>query len=230
VTINEAFNNSVGYYDSWIRKAIPGYDLLFGAARDLLPFTADSTVAVLDLGAGTGLFAKQIFDHYPNSRFVLWDVADKMLDVARERFRDHPDRFRYVVNDYRNLRDAGKFDLVISSLSIHHLVDREKRELFRRIYEILNVSGLFINIDLIKGPTRFLEELYCRNWYAQMKLAGATDAEIEAGIERRLTYDREALLEDQLLWLKEAGFVDADCAYRNFKVGLFVAMKRMHSR
>ncbi len=230
VAIDEAFNKSVSYYDSWIRKATPGYDLLFAAARDLLPFPGDAALQVLDLGAGTGLFAQQILERHPASRFVLWDVADKMLDVARERFRDRPEQFRYVASDYRTLRDAGKFNLVISSLSIHHLADREKRELFRKIYEILQVSGLFINIDLIKGPTRYLEDLYCNNWYDQMRLAGASEEEIQAGIERRLTYDRDAHLEDQLQWLREAGFTDVDCAFRTFKVGLFVAMKRIHSR
>lgn len=230
MAIHEAFNSSVSYYDSWIRKAIPGYDLLFAAARDLLPFAGDTALHVLDLGAGTGLFAKQILDQYPASHFVLWDVADKMLDVARERFSSQPDQFSYVVRDYRSLRDAGKFDLVISSLSIHHLVDREKRELFKKIYDILQVSGLFINIDLIKGPTRHLEEVYCHNWYDQMRQAGASEEEIQSGIDRRLTYDRDALLEDQLLWLREAGFTDVDCSFRTFKVGLFVAMKRIHSR
>ena len=153
-------------------------------------------------------------------------MAGKMLDVARERFRDFPDQFRYVAADYRTLADAGSFDLVISSLSIHHLDDREKQELFRQIYGVLRQPGVFINIDLIKGPTPYLEEFYCSDWYEKMRRAGAPDEEIRAGIERRLAYDRDALMEDQLRWLREAGFSDADCVYRNYKMGLFLGMKR----
>ena len=59
-----------------------------------------------------------------------------------------------------------------------------------------------------------------------MRRAGAPDEEVRAGIERRLAYDQDALMEDQLRWLREAGFSDADCVYRNYKMGLFLGMKR----
>jgi tRNA (cmo5U34)-methyltransferase len=226
VAIDDAFNRTVAYYDEWIRKAVPGYDDLFAVAKELIPFRPDDPVDILDLGAGTGLFSLQVLERCPRGRFVLWDVADKMLETARGRFHDFPDQFRYVADDYRNLGDAGSFDLVISSLSIHHLADDEKKELFRNIFGVLRQSGLFINIDLIRGPTPFLEELYCRDWYEKMRRAGAPEEEIRAGIERRNAYDRDALMEDQLRWLREAGFADVDCVYRNYKMGLFLGMKR----
>lgn len=62
----------------------------------------------------------------------------------------------------------------------------------------------------------------------KMRWAGASEDEIRAGLERRLAFDREALLEDQLRWLREAGFEDVDCVYRNFKMGLFYGKK--HTR
>jgi tRNA (cmo5U34)-methyltransferase len=226
VAIEEAFNKSVEYYDRWIRKAVPGYDDLFAIAQELIPFAPDAPIDVLDLGAGTGLFSRQVLEKCPRGRFVLYDVAEKMLDVAQERFRDYPDRFRYVVDDYRNLRASECFDLVISSLSIHHLVDDEKRKLFGGIHGVLRDGGVFINIDLIRGPTPSLEEFYCANWYEKMRRAGASEDEVRAGIERRLAFDREAPLEDQLRWLREAGFADVDCVYKNFKMGLFLGMRR----
>ena len=226
MAIDEAFNNTVQYYDDWIRKAVPGYSDLFAIAKELIPFASTDSIDVLDLGAGTGLFSQQVLEKCPKGRFVLYDLAGKMLDVARERFRAAPDRFRYVTADYRSLADAGSFDLVISSLSIHHLDDREKKDLFRQVFEVLRKPGVFINIDLIKGPTPYLEEFYCSDWYEKMRRAGAADEEVRAGIERRLAYDQDALMEDQLRWLREAGFIDVDCVYRNYKMGLFLGMKR----
>jgi tRNA (cmo5U34)-methyltransferase len=225
MAIEQAFNETVEYYDCWIRKAVPGYEELFAAALELIPFPPDQPVDVLDLGAGTGLFARQVLERCPLGRFVLWDVADRMLDMARQRFRDRPGQFRFVVDDYRNLGNAGSFDLVVSSLSIHHLEDNEKRELFRRIHDILRDRGVFINIDLVRGPTPLLEEFYCNNWFEKMRLAGATEEEIRAGRERRNAFDRDALLDDQLRWLNEAGFAHVDCVYRNFKTGLFLGVK-----
>jgi len=226
MAIDDAFNSTVDYYDQWIRKAVPGYDDIFAAALQLIPFRPDDPVRVLDLGAGTGLFSYQALDRCPKGRFVLWDVADRMLETARERFRDFPDQFSYVADDYRRLPETESFDLVISSLSIHHLSDDEKRDLFRRIHGVLTTPGMFINIDLVKGPTSFLEDLYNRDWYDKMRQAGATQDEIESGIQRRNAYDRDAFMEDQLRWLREAGFTDSDCVYRNYKMGLFLGMKR----
>ncbi|MBP1751943.1 MAG: Methyltransferase type 12 [Geobacteraceae bacterium] len=225
MAIDQAFNMTVEYYDGWIKKAVPGYEALFAAAMEMIPFAREAAIDILDLGAGTGLFAGQVLEKCPQGRFVLWDVAGKMLDVARQRFRDYTDRFRYVENDYRTLQDVGSFDLVISSLSIHHLEDHEKRALFRRIYESLREGGIFMNIDLVRGPTSNLEEFYWENWLEKIRKAGAPEEEIRAGVERRQAFDRDAFMEDQLRWLREAGFADVDCVYRNFKMGLFYGAK-----
>ncbi len=223
MAIDQAFNETVEYYDGWIRKAVPGYDELFSAAKELVPFGPEESPDILDLGAGTGLFSAQVLEKCPSARFTLWDIAGKMLEVARQRFRGRPEQIRYVVDDYRNLHGAGNFDMVISSLSIHHLEDTDKRELFRSVRGILREGGIFINIDLIRGPTPALEDFYWRNWLEKIRRAGAPEEEIQAGIERRQAYDKDATMDDQILWLRQAGFVEVDCVYRNFKMGVFYA-------
>ena len=226
MAIDQAFNATIDYYDNWIRKAVPGYDEMFAIARELLPFPEGTEIDVLDLGTGTGLFSRLVLGKYPRGRFLLVDVAEKMLDVARERFRDQPGQFSYRVEDYRSLREEGSFDLVISALSIHHLADAEKRTLFARVHGALRDGGIFLNIDQIRGGTPALQKLYCDTWLTKVRAAGASEEEVQAGIERRLAFDREATLLDQLRWLGEAGFADADCVYKNYLMGLFYALKK----
>ncbi len=227
-SIGEAFNETISYYDEWMRKALPAYDDLFGTAVDLVPYPRNAAIEVLDLGAGTGLFAKHILDAFPNARFTLVDVADKMLDTARARFAAQPEQFTYVVADYRDVVSvaAGSdFDLVISSLSIHHLEHAEKRTLFRGINDVLRPGGAFLNIDQVRGETDPLRQLYWSHWLERVHANGATDEQIAASVERRTTYDRDASLAEQLAWLTEAGFVDADAVYKNFFVAVFYARK-----
>ena len=212
--INEAFNQTTDYYDNWIRKAVPGYDEMRRIALELLPSPSRSPLEILDLGAGTGLFSSLVLTAHPTAHFTLWDVADKMLDVAKTRFADSSARFRYVVGDYRSFDEQDTYHLVISSLSIHHLSDPEKQELFRSVFQSLKPGGIFLNIDQIKGPTPELQELYCRKWEEITRLNGATEEEVQGGIERRRLYDREATLENQLQWLRDAGFQEADCIYK----------------
>jgi tRNA (cmo5U34)-methyltransferase len=226
MTIDEAFNASIEYYDDWIRKALPNYEDIFGTAQELIPFGTDAQIAVLDLGAGTGLFSKHVLEKCPKAKFVLYDLADKMLGVARHRFREYPHQFEFVIGDYRAIQTSQDFDLVISSLSIHHLTNEEKRELFCRIYGLLRNTGVFINIDQIRGETPYLQKLYWNHWLDQVRQAGASEERIRESVDRRVTYDRDALLSDQLQWLREAGFVNVDCVYKNYFIGVFLAVKK----
>ncbi len=225
MTIDQAFNSSINYYDDWMRKALPNYEDIFKTALELIHFTATTPIDVLDLGAGTGLFSKHVFEKYPDAKFLLYDLADKMIEVAKDRFRSYPQQFEFYIGDYRTLQIAHEYDLVISSLSIHHLDDKDKHKLFRSIYDILRKPGIFINIDQIRGETSFLQDLYWNHWLAQVKRAESSEERIQESIDRRTKYDRDSLLKDQLQWLTEAGFINVDCVYKNFFVGVFFAMK-----
>ena len=225
MTIRQAFNASVPYYDDWIRKALPGYGEMFDAALEVIPFGKDDPLSVVDLGAGTGLFSYHVFTRFPRATFVLCDVAEKMLDIARERFKIQSDQFKYVVKDYRDIEGEGAYDLVISSMSIHHLSDREKKTLFGKVFAILRQPGVFVNVDQIKGGTPYLEQLYWTWWLAKIRHAGASEEQIQVGVERRHAYDQDASMEDQLAWLRGAGFETVDCVYKNYSLGVFFGMK-----
>jgi tRNA (cmo5U34)-methyltransferase len=224
-TIAQAFDASVDYYDDWMRKALPSYTGIFAAALEQIPFEKDAPIRVLDLGAGTGLFSWHILEEYPAAIFTLCDLAPKMLEIARQRFAPYPGQFTYLLEDYRQISADQKFDLVISSLSIHHLSDEDKRALFARIYSLLNNNGLFINIDQVWGPTEYWQAHYWDQWLVKVRRNGASDNQIEASVQRRKEYDREASLADQLQWLGQAGFSQVDCVYKHAFIGVFCAFK-----
>ena len=205
----------------WRSPATPGY-LRRRWNRSL---SKDASIRVLDLGAGTGLFSWHVLEEYPAAIFTLCDLAPKMLEIARQRFAPYPDQFNYLNDDYRQIFTEQKFDLVISSLSIHHLSDEDKRALFIRIHSLLEDGGLFINIDQVWGPTEFWQIHYWEQWLEQVRRSGAAVDQIEASIRRRKEYDREASLADQLQWLEQAGFSHVDCVYKHAFIGVFCAFK-----
>ena len=114
---------------------------------------------------------------------------------------------------------------MISSLSIHHLTHEEKQDLFRKIYSVLRKPGFFINVDQIRGETDYVRKLYWDHWLTQVRGKEPSEKKIQESIDRRTAYDQDALLADQLRWLGEAGFKNVDCVYKNFFVGVFLAMK-----
>jgi tRNA (cmo5U34)-methyltransferase len=225
MSIGQTFDSTVQYYDEWMRTALPTYAELFSVSVDLIPFDAGETLHVLDLGAGTGLFSMHVLQKFGRAGFVLYDLAPGMLEVARARFRNEGDRFRYIVGDYRQLDERDRFDLVISSLSIHHLLDEEKRNLFKQIHAALHHGGVFINLDQIKAPAPDMTEFYWKNWLDGVRRKSAPEDRIKESIERRTRYDKDASQADQVKWLVEAGFGKADCVFKSFFVGVFHGVK-----
>jgi tRNA (cmo5U34)-methyltransferase len=223
--IDNAFNKSADYYDSWIRKALPCYDELFSVAVESIPFPDDKKLDILDLGAGTGLFSWLIFQRYRKSNFTLIDVAEKMIAVAQKRFSGFGFQFSYVIGDYREALPESRHDLIVSSLSIHHLEDDEKQHLFKQIYLNLKPGGAFINVDQIKAPSDYFQEVYWSTWLKKVRRSGASEQQVQESIQRRQSFDKDSTMEDQLSWLRNAGFKAVDCLYHYYFVGVFYAQK-----
>src|SRR5262249_42542879 len=102
--------------------------------------------------------------------------------------------------------DLGRFDAVISALAIHHLPDGRKRELFAEVFELLLPGGSFYDLDVVAAPTPELPAL-------SQAASGFDD-------RQRAPPDQPARLEDQLDWLREAGFGDVDCHWKWLELAL----------
>jgi len=119
---------------------------------------------------------------------------------------------------------AMKFDAVVSSVAIHHLPDVEKRDLFGRIYNSLAPGGVFINAEQILGATEWQQELYEEMHLNGARALGSDEDEIRAAIER-MTYDRCATLADQISWLREIGFQNADSFFHSFRFAVYAGWR-----
>ena len=225
MSVEQSFNQVSQTYDQWVRIALPGFDDLFANALRVLPFPEQNPIHVLDLGAGTGLFSSFILSRYPQAHFVLVDLAEDMLAVAGKRFQANPSQFTYTVSDIRAIDFNNDLDLVISSLAIHHLEHSDKQALFQRIHRGLRPGGIFLNLDQIHAPTQALRAHYWSVWLEHVRGQQASEEQIQRSTQRRQTYDRDALLIDQLAWLKNAGFSSVDILYKNLFLGLFFAQK-----
>lgn len=223
-TAQSVFNRTAATYDEARAKLIPPYDRFYATAVALLPFEPDAEMRVLDLGAGTGLLSAFVRERFPSARLRLVDIAESMLERARQRLGT--ERIEYAVRDYSSEPIEGHWDAIVSALSIHHLMDEAKRTLFRRVHAALVPGGVFVNAEQVAGPTPELTRRYYEQWLAQIRERGATGQEI-ADAEYRMTADRCSSVEDQLAWMREAGFRDADCW---FKQGRFAVLAGSRDR
>jgi tRNA (cmo5U34)-methyltransferase len=158
---------------------------------------------------------------HPAAEVVLFDGAPAMLELARAALGDGAG---YVEGDLAGPLPDGPWDAIVSALAIHHLADPDKAGLFARVHEGLRDGGIFVNAEQVAGPTPWLEALYERRQEEAARALGATDEEW-AGAQERMAHDRCATVEQQLGWLREAGFADADCLFKDHRFAVLAARR-----
>jgi tRNA (cmo5U34)-methyltransferase len=206
----EIFDITASTYDADRARLIPCYDAFYRRTTDLIPAGA---MRILDLGAGTGLLATFVRSWYPQAHIHLVDVSEPMLARARDRLG--ADRnVTFEVADYMTAALPPEQDAIVSALSIHHLADPDKRKLFAKIFAALRPGGVFVNAEQVAGPTPALDAIYKSLWLQQVREAGATPQQIADSLYRQQD-DRCASVEDQLDWMRDVGFTDADCWFKD---------------
>jgi tRNA (cmo5U34)-methyltransferase len=223
--IKKAFDKIAEDYDATRKILIPCFDEFYGVALDLIPFNPKSDIKVLDLGAGTGLFSSFVSNLYPNAEFTLFDISDRMLEMARKRFSKANIKVKYVVKDYIGEPFDENYDLIISALSIHHLTDGEKEKLFRKLYFSLNNNGIFINADQVLGESPYIDGIYKSVWLEQIKDNGVTADVLSSALER-MKEDKMSTLANQLNWMKQAYFMEVNCWYQNYSFVVYSGIKK----
>lgn len=114
------------YLDA-IRADVPRYDELQAAAIDAIPFAPKR---VLELGFGTAETTQRLWERYPEARITGLDSSPGMVFKARELGWEE-----MRLGRIEDPLPDGPWDLVISVLTVHHLDDDGKRDLFRRVRE-----------------------------------------------------------------------------------------------
>ncbi len=177
----------------------------------LLEFIAQGTRRILDLGTGDGRLLALVRREHTDTEAVAVDFSPAMLEGARKRFAG--ESLVKVVG--HNLDEAlprlEKFDAVISSFAIHHLVDGRKRALYGEVYELLNSGGVFCNLEHVASPSSRLHKEF-------LERIGFT-------VETEDPSNKLLDVETQLRWLREIGFVDVDCHWKWRELALLAGSK-----
>lgn len=220
--IQHVFNAAAQNYDALRRKLIPCYNDFYSAAVSAVDSVGPHP-KILDLGAGTGLLSSFMLRKFPDCSLTLIDISSQMLQIAKERFKHNPS-VRYINDDFLLHNFTENYDIIISALAIHHLTGEEKQLIYNKCFKQLNSGGCFVNADQVSGETDFIENRNKENWRNAVENSGLTRDEIMAAYER-VKLDKMSILSDQLTWLKQAGFNNVDCLYKNYSFVVFSGNK-----
>ena len=211
-------------YTEYILRCVPRYVEMQWAIMHYLP-NALNPVNILEMGCGTGNLTKLIIKQYPNATIHIVDISEKMIESCKNELINQ-NNIKYYCNDFRDLdSNIPNCDLVLSSISIHHINDNEKKSLFKRLHEKLTANGVFCYSDQFSS---FENEIYRKNisqWKNESMQNGSSQAEWEMWMKHQDNHDYHTPLGEQTKWLKEAGFRNAECVWRHLLWSVLIAMR-----
>lgn len=105
--------------------------------------------SVLDVGCGTGTLTLAAKRRAGEGAICGIDASDEMIEVARRKAAKRAAEvdFRVALIEEVPYPD-GSFDVVLSSLMLHHLPDELKRKGFEEMRRVLKPGGRVLAVDL----------------------------------------------------------------------------------
>ncbi len=205
---------------------VPGREEQIATLRALIPARTDEAFSVVELGAGAGVLARAVLEAFPRCRYVALDGSAAMRARLGEARARHAARLEVRAFDLadRAWRAALPSPLrcVLASLVVHHLPAAGKRRLFADLARRLEPGGALLLGDIVQPVGPAAREAFALQWddaarTQSLALTGGLDA--FARFQRdgwnfyRGTpdpYDQPSRLDEQLVWLRQAGFAAAD--------------------
>lgn len=124
---------------------------------------------ILDIGCGTGLLTRKLFDRFPEAEILAVDLAPGMAKEAARRFAGNA-RVKVVAGDIEKTFPDGPFDLIASSMAFQWLENPDS--VMREVSKNLTPDGSFAMIapggetfrELRGAYTRAAKELGVVDW------------------------------------------------------------------
>jgi tRNA (cmo5U34)-methyltransferase len=209
---------------------VPGRAEQTEALLRLIPARTDEHFTIVELASGEGALAQAILERFHACHYIAYDGSEVMRQHMQQRLSQYSNRleirhFEWIELNWRtNLPSPLRW--VVSSLSIHHLFDEEKRQLFRELAAHIEPNGALLVADIIKPATQQIADLFAQQYddivRRQSLLVRGDLSGYEQFQQLKWNYflydynspettDHPSCLSDQLGWLHEAGFSVVDC-------------------
>jgi len=176
--VRQMFDNIAPHYDllnkvlsagtdkKWRKKAIAGIELPEGGKA-------------LDVATGTGDLAFEIKRQYPQADITGLDIAENMLEIAREKSvkRGHGNSIVFVAGDSENLPfESNSFDAVSVAFGVRNFGDLDQG--LKEICRVLKPGGRLVVLEFTKPrifPFKQLFGMYFKHVLPRIGSLGSGD-------------------------------------------------------
>ena len=213
------FNNRAQIYDE---KHIEHIDGGKESKQILASFFPSHTKSMIDLGIGTGLELKAIFQRFPEIEVTGIDIAESMLKLLVEKYPDR--KIRLLCESYLDYH-FGKhlYDVALSVMTLHHYSHRTKISLYKKIHNSLKSNGVYIECDYMLPENAYenpqeKEDFNFSEFERLKKEQGIIDS-------REYHFDTPCTVLNQKKMFLEAGFASVKEVWQKGDTVILIAYK-----
>jgi tRNA (cmo5U34)-methyltransferase len=222
------FNDGVTkVFDNMLERSIPGFADMRSLTTQLACRYAQPGTFVLDLGCSRGGSLEPIIDVLGSKqRYLGVEISDPMRKAASERFVSRTEiDIKIIDMDLRLDFPSVESSVILSILTIQFIPIEYRQAILASAYSSLRSGGAFILVEKILGTNAHLNSTFVDLYYGMKGRNGYTEEEINS---KRIALEGvlvpvTANWNEQLL--KDAGFSQVECFWRNLNFAGWIAIK-----
>ena len=217
-----------------VRGGVPYANDQLDVMLRLLDATRQPISTFLDLGSGSGLLAIAILTRHPEAKATLVDFSEPMMDAARDLLGEDTTLPSFVLADLGSpdwvhaVTGDAPYDAIVSGFAIHHLPHERKSSLYREVLPLLRPGAFFINVEHVASASPWIERVWddaiidSLAEYNERQRTGKQRSAVEKEYRQRPDAAANVLasVDQQLSWLRDAGFGDVDCFFKYFELAV----------
>ncbi|MGC0250468.1 MULTISPECIES: class I SAM-dependent methyltransferase [unclassified Pseudactinotalea] len=153
-------------------------------ARRILPWSTQGfslAGEVLEIGGGSGAMAAELGRTNRQIRLTVTDLDPAMVRAARQRLVQLPHAVVYQADATQLPYGNGSFDVVMSFLMLHHVIDWESA--VNEACRVLRPGGMFLGYDLVASPVASVVHLVDRSPHRLIERGTLEPVLAQAGLQ-----------------------------------------------
>lgn len=237
------FDESVtACFDDMLSRSIPDYKQMRDLCRQVGSKYVQNGTFIVDLGCSRGEALSPFVSQYGTyNRFIGVEVSKPMIDAARAKFGalTYPESNAVVSILDVDLRNAyplpmpeangwsnKQASLTLAVLTLQFTPINYRQKILDNIYKSTAPGGALILVEKVLGASAGIDDILVDLYHDHKKANGYS----EEDIERKKMSLEGVLVPVTASWneelLKNAGFSEVDCFWRNKNFGAWIAVKK----
>ncbi|WP_406660331.1 class I SAM-dependent methyltransferase [Methanolobus sp. ZRKC3] len=216
-------------YENNIVNTIPYYSSIHQEIINLVKAFPIEAKVWMDTGCGTGSLVNSAMQEFPNTKFLLLDPSENMLEIAKEKMLSQPKGRIEFLEPSPTQEFSKKLEErpdIITAIQCHHYLSPEYRaEATKVCFELLKSGGAFITFENIRPLTEEGVDIG-KEYLGNFQLSRGKDKENVSKYLARFDVEYFPLtIEQHLQLLRNTGFKVVEMFWYSYMQAGFYCIK-----